>query len=54
MPQPDGVYPPHPDGLIEGLTTETIVADRSGMDLFDVRPTPLDQAMRAALAEQGD
>jgi len=38
--------------LIEGLATETIVADRSGMDLFDVEPTPLAQAMRDALAEQ--
>ena len=38
--------------LIEGLATETIVADRSGMELFEVEPTPLDQAMRAALAEQ--
>ena len=38
--------------LIEGLATETIVADRSGMELFEVEPTPLDRAMRAALAEQ--
>ena len=28
--------------LIEGLATETIVADRSGMELFEVEPTPLD------------
>ena len=37
--------------LIEGLATETVVTDRSGMDLFDVEPTPLDDALRAALAE---
>ena len=33
--------------LVEGLETETIVADPSGMELFDVEPTPLDRAMRA-------
>jgi len=37
--------------LIEGLATETIVTDPSGMDLFDVEPTPLDRALRAALDE---
>ena len=37
--------------LIEGLATETIVTDRSGMDLFEVEPTPIDEAMRAALEE---
>lgn len=37
--------------LIEGLATETIVRDPSGMRLFDVPPTPMDQAMRDALAE---
>jgi uncharacterized protein YbjT (DUF2867 family) len=35
--------------LIEGLATETIVRDASGMDLFDVEPTGLDEAMRRAL-----
>ena len=35
--------------LVEGLATETIVRDRSGMALFDVEPTPLDQAMRKAV-----
>ena len=39
--------------LIEGLTTETVVTDRSGMELFEVEPTPVDEAMRAALAEPG-
>lgn len=37
--------------LVEGLSTETVVTDPSGMALFDVEPTPLDVAMRAALAE---
>jgi uncharacterized protein YbjT (DUF2867 family) len=37
--------------LIEGAATETVVKDPSGMALFDVDPTPLDEAMRAALAE---
>ena len=39
--------------LIEGLATETVVTDRSGMDLFDVPGTGLDEAMSAALAETG-
>ena len=37
--------------LIEGLATETVVRDPSGMELFEVEPTPLPEAMRAALAE---
>ncbi len=37
--------------LIEGLATETIVVDRSGMELFDVPSTPLAEAMRTALDE---
>ena len=40
--------------LIEGLSTETVVADPSGMRLFDVEPLPLDRAMRAALDEVED
>lgn len=36
--------------LIEGLATETVVADPSGMGLFEVEPTPLTNALRAALA----
>jgi uncharacterized protein YbjT (DUF2867 family) len=36
--------------LIEGLSTETVVEDPSGMELFDIAPTPLDQAMREAVA----
>ena len=37
--------------LIEGASTETVVKDSSGMELFEVSPTPIDEAMRAALAE---
>ena len=37
--------------LVEGLTTETVVEDPSGMELFDVEPTPLEDAMRKAVAE---
>lgn len=37
--------------LIEGLSTETVVTDPSGMALFDVEPTSFDDALRAAIAE---
>ena len=37
--------------LIEGLSTETVVTDPSGAALFDVEPTPFDDALRAAIAE---
>ena len=37
--------------LVEGLTTETVVGDPSGMELFDVEPTPIDVAMREAVDE---
>lgn len=37
--------------LIEGLSVETIVRDPSGMELFDVPATPMDEAMRLAVAE---
>ena len=37
--------------LIEGASTETVVKDPSGMKLFEVSPTPIDEAIRAALAE---
>ena len=39
--------------LIEGLATETVVTDPSGMEIFDVERTPLREALRAALAERG-
>lgn len=37
--------------LIEGLATDTVVSDPSGMELFEIEPTPLDQAMRAAVED---
>jgi uncharacterized protein YbjT (DUF2867 family) len=40
--------------LIQGLATETVVTDRSGMALFDVPATPLAKAMQEALAEADD
>jgi uncharacterized protein YbjT (DUF2867 family) len=39
--------------LIEGLATETVVSDPSGMDAFAVERTPLREALAAALAERG-
>lgn len=35
--------------LVEGLSTETVVRDPSGMALFDFRPVGLREAVRAAL-----
>ncbi len=37
--------------LVEGLATDTVVEDPSGMELFEVEPTPVDEAMAAAVAE---
>ena len=37
--------------LVEGLTDDTVVNDPSGMELFDLERTPVDEAMRAAIAE---
>lgn len=37
--------------LVEGLSTETVVEDRSGMELFDVEPTPLRDALAEAVPE---
>ena len=40
--------------LIEGLATETVVGDPTGMELFrEVERTPLREALAAALAERG-
>ena len=39
--------------LIEGAASETVVEDPEGMRLFDVKPMPLDEAMREAVAETG-
>jgi uncharacterized protein YbjT (DUF2867 family) len=36
--------------LIEGLATETVVTDPSGMGLFAIEPTPLSEALAAAVA----
>src|SRR4051812_797080 len=37
--------------LVEGLSTPTTVTDHSGMDLFDIEPRPLADALKLALAE---
>jgi uncharacterized protein YbjT (DUF2867 family) len=37
--------------LVEGLSTETVVTDPSGTELFDIQPIPLDEALRSAIAE---
>jgi uncharacterized protein YbjT (DUF2867 family) len=39
--------------LVHGLAMETIVRDPSGMKLFDVERTPMNEAMRLAIAEGG-
>jgi uncharacterized protein YbjT (DUF2867 family) len=38
--------------LVEGMAVETIVRDRSGMELFDFEPMAIDEAMREALEER--
>jgi uncharacterized protein YbjT (DUF2867 family) len=38
--------------LVEGLTTETIVNDRSGAEPFSIKPMGFDEALRRALAEE--
>jgi uncharacterized protein YbjT (DUF2867 family) len=37
--------------LVEGLATETVVTDPSGMALFDIEPAGFDETLRRALAE---
>ncbi|HEU0019367.1 MAG TPA: NAD(P)H-binding protein [Thermoleophilaceae bacterium] len=37
--------------LIEGLATETVVTDPTGMALFDIEPAGFDETLRRALAE---
>jgi uncharacterized protein YbjT (DUF2867 family) len=39
--------------LVEGLATETVVTDPSGMRLFDVEPRPLAEALQEALEAAG-
>jgi uncharacterized protein YbjT (DUF2867 family) len=38
--------------LIEGLSTETVVEDPSGAEMFDVHPRPFAEAVRQALRER--
>jgi uncharacterized protein YbjT (DUF2867 family) len=38
--------------LVEGLTTATVVTDRSGAEPFGIEPEPFDEALRRALAEE--
>jgi len=38
--------------LIEGLSVPTVVTDSSGMELFDVEPTPFDEALRQAMSSE--
>ncbi|MGK2933483.1 MAG: NAD(P)H-binding protein [Solirubrobacterales bacterium] len=40
--------------LVEGLSTETVVEDPSGMELFDIEATGIDEAMASAVAEMED
>jgi uncharacterized protein YbjT (DUF2867 family) len=39
--------------LVEGLTTATVVTDPSGAEPFEISPEPFDEALRRALAEEG-
>jgi hypothetical protein len=38
--------------LVEGLSTRTVVTDRSGAEPFDVEPTPFRQALERAHADE--
>jgi uncharacterized protein YbjT (DUF2867 family) len=38
--------------LIEGLSTETVVTDRSGAELFDLQPSPFDEVLADAVAQE--
>jgi uncharacterized protein YbjT (DUF2867 family) len=40
--------------LVEGLTTATVVTDRSGAEPFGVEPESFDEALRRALAEEAN
>ena len=40
--------------LVEGLSTETVVTDPSGAQLFDVEPEPFEDALRKALREEAE
>jgi uncharacterized protein YbjT (DUF2867 family) len=38
--------------LVEGLSTETVVTDPRGAELFDVEPMGIDEALQRAIAEE--
>jgi uncharacterized protein YbjT (DUF2867 family) len=38
--------------LVEGLSTETVVTDPSGAELFDIAPAPFAETLERALAEE--
>jgi uncharacterized protein YbjT (DUF2867 family) len=40
--------------LVEGLATDTVVEDDSGMKLFEIDRTPVEEAMKAAVEEARD
>jgi len=40
--------------LVEGLSTETVVTDPSGMELFGIRPAGVDEALRRALEQESE
>ncbi len=40
--------------LVEGLSTETVVTDPSGAELFDIEPVGFDETLRRALDEDED
>lgn len=40
--------------LVEGLTTPTVVTDPSGATPFAIEPEPFDEALRRAIAEEGE
>ena len=39
--------------LVEGLRTETVVTDGAPAEAFGIEPTPLDETLRRAVAEEG-
>lgn len=40
--------------LVEGLSTETVVTDPSGMEMFDIQPIGMEEAMSRAIAEMNE
>jgi hypothetical protein len=37
--------------LVEGLSTETVITDPSGMEMFEIKPTGMEAAMASAVRE---